>query len=177
MSLLNQRVSETDFRRLVEEHGRQVYNIVLFMVQDSMLAEDITQEVFMRIYRYLDRFRGDAKLSTWIYRITRNCCLNHLKREKRQRELAQLPEDLPGENSPEKELIQAEQQALVRQAVGRLPSEQRLAIALYYFHERSYTEVATLMELPLNTVKSHLRRAKQALAQMLECEVQDDSSG
>lgn len=176
MSLLKQRMNDTDFQRLVEEHGKQVYNIVLVMVQDSVLAEDITQEVFMRIYRYLDQFRGEAKLSTWIYRVTKNCCLNELKREKRQREQVQLPEDLQATVSLEGDLIQTERRTVVRQAVGKLPADQRLAIALYYFHERSYSEVADLMELPLNTVKSHLHRAKKALAQMLECEVQNDSS-
>ncbi|MCD4728623.1 MAG: RNA polymerase sigma factor [Pirellulales bacterium] len=176
MQLFNQGVSETAFSRLVEEYGRQVYNIALFTVQNQMLAEDITQEVFIRIHRYLDRFRGEAKLSTWIFRITKNCCLNYLKKEKRCREMGELPEDLPAEDSPDVDIIQAEKRTLVRRAVGKLPYEQRLAIALYYFHERSYTEVATLMELPLNTVKSHLRRAKLALAQMLQCEVQDDAS-
>ncbi len=167
------RKSDAAFQQLVEEHGRRIYNIALFTLQDETLAADVTQEVFLRVYRYLDRFRGEAKLSTWLYRITRNCCLNQLKRERRYRVMEEINPEHPAVGTPEIDLLRSERRELVRAAVGKLPPQQRLAIGLYYFHERSYTEVAELMELPLNTVKSHLRRARLALAQMLQTEVRD----
>lgn len=174
MPTFNRKSRDSTFQELVAQHGRQVYNIALFTVQDQVLAADITQEVFIRIYRYLDRFRGEAKLSTWIYRITRNCCLNQLKREHRYRVMEDINPEHPAADTPESNYLQGEQRELVRTAVGKLPPHQRLAISLYYFHERSYQEVAELMELPLNTIKSHLRRARLALAELLQCEVRDE---
>lgn len=163
-------IDEDAFTKLIDEYGQQVYNIALFTVQDEMYAEDITQEVFIKIYRKIGDYRGDAKLSTWIYRITKNTCFNHLKREKKYREMDEISTHFSDYTTPETEFLQNEKYIQVRNAVGTLPEDQRMAISLYYFHNRSYIEIADIMNIPLNTLKSHIHRAKQTLKNILKVE-------
>ncbi|MBC8548300.1 MAG: sigma-70 family RNA polymerase sigma factor [Candidatus Brocadiales bacterium] len=170
MKLFQKGVDENTFTRLVEEYGQQVYNIAAFTVQDEMLAEDITQEVFIKIYRKISDFRGEAKLSTWIYRITINTCYNHLKRDKKYRKMDEMPTHLSDGASPEMDLLRNDLHTAVRNAVGTLPKVQRMAISLYYFHDRSYVEIAEIMSIPMNTLKSHIYRAKQTLKTILNTE-------
>ncbi len=158
------------FRDLVAAHGKAIYNIALFTLNDEIMAEDATQDVFIRVWRGLKGFKGQAKLGSWIYRITKNVCYDYLKK----RRPARLDED--GERtladndrpSPEGQYLADERHLAVRQAVAQLPERQRLAITLYYFSQRSYEEVAEIMEQPLGTVKSYLHRAKAALAGSLK---------
>ncbi len=170
MKLFQKGVDEKFFTLLVEKYSQQIYNVAVFTVQNEMMAEDITQEVFIKIYRKISNFRGDAKLSTWIYRITKNTCYNHLKRDKKYREMDEIPTHLSDGASPEIDLLQNDLHASVRTAVGALPGTQRIAISLYYFHDRSYIEIAKIMGIPLNTLKSHIRRAKQTLRTILDTE-------
>lgn len=160
------------FRMLVETHGKKVYNIALFMLNDEMLAEDATQDVFVKIYRGLSKFRQEGKLSTWIYRIVKNVCYDYLKRDKKMAvdSLYDIHEKEMASNqfsNPEEELHIKWQRMRVRRAVEDLPSSQRLVITLFYFHEKSYDEIARIMNLSLGTVKSHIHRGKSRLAQVL----------
>lgn len=167
MKIGSRKIDQQVFDRLVKFHSDKVYSIALYTVQDEMAAEDITQDVFIKIYKGLSRFRGAAKISTWIYRITKNTCYNYLKREKKYANISgldssgNLQDDSP---RPEEEFIQADQHNRLREAVGQLPPNLRMAITLYYFHEHSYEEVAKIMDIPLNTLKSHIHRGKQQLA-------------
>lgn len=160
---------EKAFRMLVEIHGKTVYNIALYTLNDEDLAEDITQEVYIRIYRNLHKFKGDSKLTTWIYRIVKNVCYDHAKK----RSLVPMDElsepDLRDEEylSPEEGAAMSWRHEELRDAVEKLPLKQRIAITLYYFQDKSYEDIAAIMDMPLNTLKSHLHRAKAALAQTL----------
>ena len=159
----------TAFRDLVETHGKTVYNIALFTLNDEVLAEDATQDAFIRIYRHLGKFKGEARLSTWIYRIAKNVCYDYLKK-RRHTSMDEVEERhlMDGDGfSPEEEVLSEWQHKAVRDAVEQLPVKQRLAITLYYFQDKSYEEVAAIMGQPLNTAKSHLHRAKAALAKSL----------
>lgn len=160
---------EEAFRILVETHGRAVYNIALFTLDDEVLAEDATQDAFIRIYRHLGKFKGEARLSTWIYRIVKNVCYDYLKKRRHTpMDEAEERHLMDGNGfSPEEEVLSEWQHKAVRDAVEQLPVKQRLAITLYYFQDKSYEEVAAIMGQPLNTVKSHLHRAKVVLASRL----------
>ncbi len=157
---------EAAFRELVAVHGKAIYNVALFTLNDEILAEDATQEVFIRIWRGLKNFRGQASLSSWMYRITKNVCYDFLKK----RRLVPLDDELErsladtGQPSPEGQYLADERHSAVRRAVAQLPERQRMAVTLYFFHQRSYEEVAEIMEQPLGTVKSYLHRAKADLA-------------
>ena len=158
------------FRELVAAHGKTIYNVALFTLNDEIMAHDATQDVFIRIWRGLKGFKGQAKLSSWIYRITKNVCYDYLKKRRPER-LDEDGEQTLADNDrldPEGEYLADERHLTVRRAVARLPERQRLAIKLHYFHQRSYEEVADIMEQPLGTVKSYLHRAKAALAGSLK---------
>ena len=160
---------EGAFKELVEIHGKTVYNIALFTMKDEVLAEDATQDAFIRIYRGLSKFRGQSKLSTWMYRIVKNVCLDTLKKRHPVRLEDDALENLPdGEAAgPEERAAAAWRQMEMRAAMARLRPRQRLALTLYYFQDQSYEEVAAIMGEPLGTIKSHLHRGKAALAPLL----------
>ncbi len=157
---------ELAFQQLVETHGKNVYNIALFTLNDDILAEDATQDAFIKIYRSLGSFRGQAQLSSWVYRIVKNVCYDYLKKGRPvpldEVEGHSLIDD--EDRGPEAAYLAGEKHRAVRQAVEQLPRQQKMAITLYYFHQRSYEEVAEIMEQPLGTIKSHIYRAKAILA-------------
>ncbi|MFB0515937.1 MAG: RNA polymerase sigma factor [Candidatus Neomarinimicrobiota bacterium] len=161
---------EEVFKELVETHGKTVYNIALFTLNDEVLAEDATQDAFIRIYRGLAKFKGEAKLSTWMYRIVKNVCYDYLKKRPYERinEVEKIYHVAAAGHNPEEETLSTWQHRELRAAVERLPGQQRLAITLYYFQDKSYEEVAAIMGQPLNTIKSHLHRAKATLAKSLD---------
>lgn len=161
------------FNQLVAEQSERIYNLFLMRCNRKDLAEDMTQETFIRAYRGLARFRGDAQLSTWLYRIALNVCHSTLKRESRH-ELG-MEDDASVESldkhdqagSAEADFMRSERKQLLRQAIRSLPDKQADALSLYYLHEMSYQEVAEIMQLPMGTVKSHLHRAKENLREIL----------
>ena len=161
---------EAAFQRLVEIHGKAMYNIALFTLNDEILAQDATQDAYIRIYRGLGKFKGTAKLSTWMYRIVKNVCYDYLRKQRP----AGLDEEFDAEaladttgTDPGTAYQSGWRHAQLRRAVGQLPRQQRLAVTLHYFEDLSYEEVAAVMDMPLGTVKSYLHRAKAALAQAL----------
>ena len=154
----------------MESHGKTVYNIALFTLNDEILAEDATQDAFIKIYRNLGKFKGQSKLSTWIYRIVKNVCYDYLKKKRHLvawEDVAEGMEPAADEFGPEEEVMTNWQHQELRDAVQQLPVKQRLAITLYYFQDKSYEEIAAIMGQPLNTIKSHIHRAKAALERSL----------
>lgn len=157
----------------VRDHFDYVYNLALLRSGDRALAQDISQEVFIRVYKGLPNFRHDAQLSTWIYRITMNVCHTILKRESTYRQkIDEADPGLPihGTESPDPaELAMAESRKdQVRAAIQQLSPNQADVITLFYLKEHDYAEIAAILDMPMGTVKSHLHRAKQALKQILE---------
>jgi len=170
----NSQVMDRLFRELVSEHADRIYNLALLKSNHPSLAEDICQETFIRVYKGLPAFRQQAQLGTWIYRIALNVCSTLITREARQAN-REIDLNLDGEHehpSPDEPVedqyfreVRAEE---VRRAIAALPVKQADAITLYYLKEFQYLEVAEIMELPLNTVKSHIHRAKQTLRTLLQ---------
>ncbi len=154
------------FERLVPVYRRRVFGLAYGILRDRAAAEDLAQEVFVKLWQALPRYDGRAQLSTWIYAITRNAAVSALRARRR---VASLSEDAV---AAEAEGIAApgpaaEDDPALRRAIDRLPEKQRQAITLYYLDERSVDEVADLMGLPSNTVKTHLHRARAGLAATL----------
>jgi RNA polymerase sigma-70 factor (ECF subfamily) len=143
----------------------------------------MTQEVFVRLMRSLGTYRAETKFTTWLYRLVTNICLDGLRR--RGRPIESLDETVStqsGDDSqsagdrladsdrwtqPEEEIQLRESAAEVRSALATLPPAQRLALTLHYFEDLRYEDIAETMGLPLNTVKSHIRRGKERLALVL----------
>jgi RNA polymerase sigma-70 factor (ECF subfamily) len=157
------------FDALVLKHQKSVLNLVYRYVGDRALAEDLAQEVFLKVYRARASYRPAAKFSTWIFRITVNRCLNEVR--SRPRESALPVEETVGEPSsgrPEDDLKRAELREAVRRAVDDLPPNQRMAVILSRFHEMPYEEIAEAMNASLESVKSLLFRARANLKERLE---------
>ncbi len=161
------------FEDLVNRYQRLVVHIVHRMILNREDREDICQDVFVKVYRNLRRFRFEAKLSTWVSRIAYNRCLNHLQK-KREEPLADcLPEietldtlasDTAG---PDEITASRDISSRLRAEIEQLPVIYRTILTLYHLEEMSYSEIGQITDLPEGTVKSHLFRARKHLMQRL----------
>lgn len=158
------------FERLVERYSVKVFHLAYSMIGNQTQAEDLAQEVLLRIWKGLPGYHGGASLSTWIYTITRNTCLTELKR-RAQRPTVSLDEpDLAGVMDRVPALQSSDPEAGletdVRQMLSQLPEKYRQVITLFYLEQKSYEAVAALMGVPLGTVKTFLYRAKKQLLEI-----------
>jgi RNA polymerase sigma-70 factor (ECF subfamily) len=162
------------FAALVSEHQRYVYNLAFRVLKNEEEALDLAQETFVRAWTALPNFRGQSQFRTWLYRIVTNLCYNRLPNLRRSLNelgddvIAEIPEteihfDNPAHGAESREL-----RAYLHQAIDRLDENYRLLISLRYQNELSYEEIATMLNLPLGTVKTGLFRAKEQLRRALE---------
>jgi RNA polymerase sigma-70 factor (ECF subfamily) len=157
------------FDQLVERYYQRLDRFVRHVLGNPMQAEDVTQEAFLRAYRALSRFRGDASFYSWLYRIALNLCMTHL----RQRSYPSLPPgecidaSAPAAADPSSLLECRERQRLVREAIAALPPHYRIVVILRDVEGLSYQEIADLSGVPLGTVKSRLNFAKRLLREHL----------
>jgi RNA polymerase sigma-70 factor (ECF subfamily) len=154
------------FERLVPAYRRRVFGLAYSILRDRAAAEDLAQEVFVKLWHALPRYDGRAQLSTWIYAITRNAAVSALRGRRRSLSIADPAvlaeaEAVAHASDPEPE------DAALRHGIETLPEKQRQAVTLYYLDERPVSEVAEMMGLPVNTVKTHLHRARASLASAL----------
>jgi RNA polymerase sigma-70 factor, ECF subfamily len=165
---------------LVQSQQTYVYSIAMSLMHNPADAADMTQEAFVRLMRSLGTYRAETKFTTWLYRLVTNICLDGLRRRGRPIESLDEPTstqsgddgqsagdrlaDSDRWTQPEEEIQLRESAAEVRAALGSLPPAQRLALTLHYFDDLRYEDIAETMGLPLNTVKSHIRRGKERLA-------------
>lgn len=165
---------ETACTELVENHQRMVYQLAFHLLGDKEEALDLSQDVFLTVFRMLDRFRGQSALRTWIYRIVVNQARNRQRWWRRRYRSAQVPLDvhvsehgeLPSpvdDCGPEKLLRQKEQADRVWQALRELPFDQRTALVLREIDGLSYEEIGYSLNVAVGTVKSRLARARQLL--------------
>lgn len=170
--------TELDFQSVFSEFQKPVYNYVLRMVKDQPLAEELTQDIFVKTYNSLLEFRGDSKVSTWIFRIATNACLDYFRSRpyKKDEETDLLsPEDLlkstvpEGEQKPltaEDELINAEMSSCVRGYIDDLPEEYRAVILLHDLQGFTNPEIARITETTLENVKIRLHRARRKMKEV-----------
>lgn len=156
------------FSELLSRYHSTAYAVVRGVLGDSDDVDDVLQMVYIKIHKGLASFRGDAKLSTWIYRIARNESINAVKK----RRLETTPvEDVvlaaPHGDGPEAGLDQRELSEQVETALEHLDEGQRTAIELRYMGDRSYEEIAETMGIPLGTVKTYIHRGKAHLKKVL----------
>ncbi len=158
---------------LVAEQQRYVYSIAMTITKDPTDAADLTQDALIRFVRAIGSYRGETKLSTWLYRLVVNLGIDRMRR--RGAPPIRLDDegtdiDLASDDPADDVAMLAErteEAQLVRAAIGRLPDAQRLALTLHYFEDLRYEDIADVMGVPLNTVKSHIRRGKDRLAVLL----------
>jgi RNA polymerase sigma-70 factor (ECF subfamily) len=159
------------FRLLVRRHERAVYGMGISFFRNREDASDFTQEVFLKVYRSLSRFEGKARFSTWLYKIAYNTAINRVNRNKEYLGLATEEGTGPllcDNETPARVLIrQASRQALLA-AMEELPERYRACVDLFFFYDRSYQEIEVITGFPVNTIKSHVFRAKKILREKLE---------
>lgn len=160
----------TDFSKIYEEHGRQVYYVALRMLGDPVQAEDATHDVFVKVFRSLDRFRGESCIRTWLYRITMNHCQNMLK-SWQHRNIHSNAEDalwdtsVGPDESPLQLLETQELGARIQKTLDALPWEYRKLLLLVADEELSYEQIARITEQSVDAVRGKLHRARKAFAQ------------
>jgi RNA polymerase sigma-70 factor (ECF subfamily) len=157
-----QRGAVAAFETLVRAYQAPVWRLVSQLVRDPQLAEDVTQEAFLRAYRFLPRYRGDSRFSTWLLSVARNCAMDELRRfERRQRLVDRL------RARPESTHADVALPLEVRDALASLPLELREPIVLIDMLGTSYAEVAQILGTPVGTVKSRVHRGRGLLGEAL----------
>ncbi len=159
------------FDALVQRHKRRVFRLAAAVLGPGheAEAEDLTQEAFLLVFRKLDSFRGESRFSTWLLHLTRNLAIDRRRHADLRRphvaddELAKLPA-VGGGSNPEEAASASQQRERLLQQVEQLPDPQRTVVYLHYWMESPVAEIAELLELKRETVKSHLFRARQRLA-------------
>lgn len=166
-----------EFKKILTAYQDRVYNQAYRMLGNHEDAEEATQDIFLNIYSSLEKFRGDSKITTWIYRITSNECISRLR--KKQLDTKSLDEPLDedgvtladfihdGCSDPIKVLESEETAEMIRSKIQELPSDWAMAISLYHFDDLSYDEIAEIMNIPKATVATYIFRGRNQLAHQL----------
>jgi RNA polymerase sigma-70 factor (ECF subfamily) len=166
---------EGAFQELIDRYKDLVFALIARTVQDRSRAEDLAQEVFLRIHRGLPYFRGEARLSTWIYRIVANVCVQEQSRPRAPGASVSLDDERASErvipSAADRQFGDLELRDRLEKAIARLPANYRLLIAAHYLDGVQYDDLAEALDLPLGTVKTQLYRAKQQLRRLLETEL------
>ncbi|HEX4269195.1 MAG TPA: RNA polymerase sigma factor [Steroidobacteraceae bacterium] len=173
VELLRQGGRDRAFEELLRRYEGKVYRLCCALLGDHAQAEDAAQESFVRVWKALERYDGRASLSSWIYAITRNRCLTALEKRRSLDSLDELGEDgevgLYATGNPGVGLVEQ-----LRGLVDLLPERLRRTLVLYYYEERSVSEVALMLGCPEGTVKTMLFRARGALSDILKRRGLDD---
>jgi RNA polymerase sigma-70 factor (ECF subfamily) len=152
------------FAELVDRYKKLVYALVSRMVPDRAQADDLAQEVFVKVHRGLPYFRGDARLSTWIYRIVSNVCLQARAAGTRvPAAVAAVVE----RGAPDSAFATLELRDRLERAMAQLPENYRLLVAAHYLQGVQYEALAEALDIPIGTVKTHLHRAKRRLRELM----------
>jgi len=158
------------FDALVRRHMQRVYTLSRGMVNRQPDAEDVTQDVFTRVWIYAPRWRpGEAAFTTWLHRITVNCCYDHLRKHGAEARKMELPDDLAApDRDPEGKTEERQKNARVRAALQELPERQRMAVTLCYLEELTNVQAAAAMKIHLKALEGLLVRARRSLRPVLE---------
>ena len=150
------------FENLVRLYQGHVWRLALHLLHDPDLAADATQEAFVRAYRFLPRYRGESKFSTWLFSIARNCALDEARRASRRKRIVDRAEAQPAPGFRDAGVA-----VEVREAVGALPLDLREPVVMIDMFGISYREVASILKVPEGTIKSRVHRAREILVESL----------
>ena len=171
---------EAGYTYLVQKYHRQIIHFLFRMVRNEAVAEELAQEVFLRVYRSRESYRAEAKFSTWLYRIATNLAVNHARDTKHERMAEKLELDAPDEESGttpevadddpniEQRLLREERLAAIKAQVMALPERQRMAVLMHKYQEMDYRQIGEVLKLSESATKSLLFRAYQTLRDRLK---------
>ncbi len=167
------RGDESAFERLITPHLDATYRLCLHLMGNEQDAADMAQEALVRAWRSLSTYKGQSKFSTWLYRIAHNVCLDELRKRKAKQtqSLQALQESgydpIDPTDTPERAAARSETRSQLRTAIAGLSDEHRTVLVLRDVHGLSYEEIASVLDVNLNTVKSRIARARSALRKIL----------
>jgi RNA polymerase sigma-70 factor (ECF subfamily) len=171
---------EAGYNYLVGKYHRQIIHFLFRMVHNEAVAEELAQEVFLRVYRSRESYRAEAKFSTWLYRIATNLAVNHARDTKHERTAQTLELDAPDPESGstpevadddpnvEQRILREERMAAIRAQVAALPERQRMAVLMHKYQEMDYRQIGEVLKLSESATKSLLFRAYQTLRESLK---------
>ena len=171
--------SQEAFQQLVERNQDRVFNTCFGFVRNNDDADDLAQEVFIEVFRSIDKFKNDSKLSTWIYRIAVNKSLDFIKKQSRIKRWGGIIKLSTSENdsdenwyahneTPEQNLEQQERINILNNAIDKLPIKQKSAFTLHKYEDLSYKEIADIMKTSVSSIESLMHRSKKNLQKSLE---------
>lgn len=165
------------YSRLMKKYHDAIFSFIYRMIHDREQVEDLTQEAFIKAFASLKNFNEEFAFSTWLYKIATNNCIDYIRKRKLQMYSIDKPIEskdsdfsfeLPDETyEADKSLISDQRAVMVREAIGTLPEKYRRVILLRHQDERSYDEIAAMLDLPIGTVKAHIFRARELLYKQL----------
>ena len=169
---------ETAFEEIVGRYKNLVYSVVLRMVADSEDANDIAQEVFIKVYRNLDKYSSEFRFSTWIIRIATNTVIDF--RRKKKQEFVSIDEmetELPDIVTPENEYIEKEQKSELMNAINSLPDMYKMPIVLYHLEGLSYQDISSILGVSMSKIKNRIFRGRKLLKEEIIKRKEGDSCG
>jgi len=171
------RGNDLAYKHLMEKYHDPIFNFIFRMVHDREQVEDLTQEAFIKAFASLKSFNEEYAFSTWLYKIATNNCIDYMRKRKLQMYSIDKPIEskdsdftfeLPDDSyEADRDLIDTQRASFLRKAIDELPEKYRRVIQLRHVEEKSYEEIADLLELPIGTVKAHIFRAREMLYKQL----------
>ena len=169
------------FKLLVERYQRKIYSVALGMVRDREEAMDVSQEAFVKVYKYLDHFKGDASFYTWLYRITVNICIDVIRKRGGRSEMLEFDESIQMDTNeanlgalgtrlgtnPQKSALRKELAEKIQEALAQVPEKHRAILLLREVEGMSYEDLARTLEIPKGTVMSRLFHARAKVQKIL----------
>lgn len=172
--LLAQRAFAADaaaWDEIIRRYGERIYNLAFRFAGQPAEAEDLTQEIFLKLYRSLDRYRGEVPLLAWALRLSRNLCIDHYRRGRARHYADQVSDAvlayMPSGDDPLARTQARQSLRMVHEALKELPQDLGTVLLLRDFQQLRYDEIASFLDVPVGTVKSRLNRARQALVERL----------
>jgi RNA polymerase sigma-70 factor (ECF subfamily) len=169
------------FSFLIDKYQKQIFHFIYQFFRDYQLSLEITQETFLRAFKFLHTYDSDKKFSTWLYSIAKNLCIDEMKRHSRavtipiaevkNKEGVTEGNPLYFQKDPDSAMIRHQEGDALLEAVNKLPEKYRMVITLCYFEEMTYEEIADVVDIPISTVKVRIFRAKKKLLKLLEDKV------
>lgn len=159
------------FEQLVRTFQGDAWRLCFQLLRDETLADDVTQDAFVRVFRFLPRYRGDSKFSTWMFSVVRNCALDELRRAGRRRRMVEQVSATPP--PPHRDPATSIE---VREMLGELPLELREPVVMIDMFGLSYAEVSEALRVPVGTIKSRVHRARETLARRLREDIEESGS-
>ncbi|WP_066506685.1 RNA polymerase sigma factor [Abyssisolibacter fermentans] len=159
-----------DFEIIVDLYKNRVFSMAYSYTKDYVEAQDLAQEIFIKVFKGINNFRFDSKFSTWLYRVAVNLCIDWAKKKRlkivddSEKLLAKV---IDNKNLPQECILENEQKQDVHKAISELPEIYKSVIILYHFNNISYNQISTILDIPVKTVETRLYRARRKLKEIL----------